>query len=117
MIEPQIYRTETEIRRVIEEHLAALVKEKQEVRISRKGGSQVTGAVESYIPRGDTRHDPDDQDALYVETRYRSGHVFQISEIETLEVLSTRRMTSSLALRQIKEMEHAAGIDKNLTAP
>lgn len=110
MVTPQTCQTETEIRRVLEDHLQELVREKQEVRVDRGDGFLVQGVVESYIAKGDPEHDEEDHDALYVETGCLNGYVFRIFEIKTLEILPTQRATPPLALKQMLEMEHAAGL-------
>lgn len=111
MVKPQVYRSEVEIRAMLDGHIGELVREKQEVRVRRKEvGDDFTGSVESYIPRNAPAHDEEDCDALYIETGDDMGYVFQVSEILELEILPTCRMTPEKANRQMDEMLHAAGI-------
>ena len=90
MVKPQVCDSEAEIRQLIEEDLGELVGGRQEVKITRRGGNRpVIGAIESYIPRDCVKHDEEDRDALYIDTGRASGFVFYISEIASIEVLSS----------------------------
>jgi hypothetical protein len=105
MVQAQLYQTEHEIRAAIAAHLVELVRERQEVCVVRRcGGPGVSGTIESYIPQWDEQYDEEDQDALFVETETNRGYIFRISEIATLEILPTRRLTPDVAYQRMNEM-------------
>jgi hypothetical protein len=109
MIKPCVCRNTDEIRRLLIEHGSEIVKEKQEIKIAWRGTMQVPaiGLLHGYGSLCDSK----DSDTLSV---YLGGEVVYIispSMVTHFEVLPTQRMTGDRFLADMRQMEHAGGLD------
>jgi hypothetical protein len=109
MIKPCICRNADEIRHLLTEHGDKLIKEKQEIKIAWKGTMQVptVGLLHGYGSLCESK----DSDTLSV---YLGGEVVYIispSMVTYFEVLPTQRITGDRFLADMRQCEHAGGLD------
>jgi hypothetical protein len=109
MVKPCIYRNADDIRRLLTEHGDELVKEKQEIRIAWKGAMSFPAVclLRGWEPPGDGEY----SDTLGV---YAGGEVVYIispSQITHFEVLPTKKITGDTFMSDMRQMEHAGGLD------
>jgi hypothetical protein len=109
MLIPCIHKNTDEIRRLLIEHGSELVKEKQEIKIAWKGTMSVP--VIGLLHCFGSLCDGKDSDALSVHFGGEVVYIISLSMVTHFEVLSTQRMTGDRFLADMKQCEHAGGLD------
>jgi len=110
MVQAQICRNAAAVRRALKAHHQELKRERQEVRIAWKGGPRpALYTITGYTPKKPK--------GKYADTfgihRDGSEYVYILCprQLTHFEILP-QRMIPPLALRQMKEMERAGGLDR-----
>jgi hypothetical protein len=108
MVPTGIYRNADEIRQLLIDHGKELTQGNQEIKIAWKGTMSVPsiGLLHSYKPQGDDRY----SDALIM---YFGGVVYIISppQITFFQVLPTKKITGDTFMSDMRQCEHAGGLD------
>ena len=109
MVMPCICTNANEIRRLLTLHGDELVKEKQEIKIAWRGAVTVPSVclLRGYESPGKGQY----SDTLVVCLGGGVRYIISPTQITHFEVLSTHKITGDRFMADMRQMEHAGGLD------